>query len=379
MNKQDLQIPEGKQGQLSQRGGAWFGIVFGLSYALLIWIPHAISLNEKSAIIPKIEIIAGILLCVVLWTYVGLKAGRLLLRWSLLLGALAGFLTPWMVWFAKSLEENWIRILDRGGWELVYRSGEALKSRLFFIGIWGIGIGLFAMLLERLLLPRAWDFTSKSGGMTFRSIGVFLLCLPLTVLFANVTDEMLHKEHHETISGTYENLYSLATQDIRRPFITWRYGNKELDVASSWDWPQGDFKLYLTDYDPDSMGQYFIDAVYDDGSVVRCMGGSSSMQFCGDLEDALQQMMEAIVYGTLNQDLHTMRCQECDPYIDPVAAIELGEIRLNISEDFEVVREAHYGNTIAMVARFESGYRLRCYFRGDEPIVVEKCSGFLEG
>lgn len=214
--------------------------------------------------------------------------------------------------------------------------------------------------------------------MTLRSIGVFLLCLPLTVLFANVSDEMLHKEYHEIILGTHENIISLATEETRRPFFTWRYGNKKLDVTSSWEWPQSDFRLYLADYDPDSMGKYFLDVVYDDGSLVRCMGGSSSMQICGDLEDALQQMMEAIIDGALNRDLRAMRCQECDPYIDPAVAIELLGIGWEFSADYEVSRETHYGSTIAMVAQFDSGYRLRCYFRGDEPIVVEKCYGFLE-
>jgi len=368
----------GEQGERWPRGGAWFGVVFGLSYALLFWVSHARALNESAGVLPILEIIVGSILFVAFWALIGFLAANTLVRWALLLGALAGFLTPWVIWFAKTLQENWIRFIERGDWDIFYRSGTALHSRLFFIGIWGIGIGLFTVLLERLLLSRAWDFTSASGKITLRSISVFLVCLPLSLLFANVSNDMLHKEYHEIISGTYENLSSLATQEIRRPFITWRYGSKEVDVTSTWEWPQGDFTLYLVDYDSESMGKYYFDAVYDDGSVVRCMGGSSSVQFCGNLTDTLQQMMETIVVAAWDQDLQALLCQECDPYIGPDVANELADMRQNFSGGFRVYQEAHYDSTIAVVARFESGYRLRCYFRGDEPIVVEKCSGFLE-
>jgi hypothetical protein len=149
-------------------------------------------------------------------------------------------------------------------------------------------------------------------------------------------------------------------------------------VTSSWDWPTGDFSLYLADYDPESMGQYFFDAIYADNLMIRCKGGSSSVQFCGDLTDAIQQMMAVLINRAMTGDLQSMQCDACDPYLEPAVAVELGNISSNFSEDFEVYPDTHYDGTILVITSFESGYQLRCYFRGDEPIIIEKCSGSLD-
>jgi hypothetical protein len=89
-------------------------------------------------------------------------------------------------------------------------------------------------------------------------------------------------------------------------------------------------------------------------------------------------MMVMLIDRAITQDLQSMQCDACDPYLDPAVAVELDNISQNFSEAFEVYRDAHYDGTISMIASFESGYQLRCYFRGDEPIIIEKCSGSLD-
>jgi hypothetical protein len=287
----------------------------------------------------------------------------------------AGVATPWVVWLAQMVGENMGWFVGRGTWGLAIHFGDALQARLLFIGLWGAGLGAFAGMLERVLLPRAWDATSSSGQTTLRSLGVFLLCVPLALLLGNVTDDLLQKGLQEALAATHQGLSAIQSGEIERPFLTWNYHGKEVEVKSGWEWPRGDFVIHLVDYDADSMGQFFFDVVYGDGTTVRCQGGSASMQLCGNLSDALQQQMEKLVQSGLNRELEALRCETCDPYIEPAVIESLNDLSSNFTEKYEIFKGAQRGGTVLMVARFDTGYELTCRFRGEDPIILDQCTG----
>jgi hypothetical protein len=204
---------------------------------------------------------------------------------------------------------------------------------------------------------------------------VLLLCAPLALLLANVTDDLLQSDLQEALAATHQGLRDLGSGEPSRPFLTWNYGGKEVEVASSWEWPRGDFIIHLVDYDADSMGQFFFDAIYDDGTTVRCQGGSASIQLCGNLFDTLQQQMERLVQHGLDQELESLRCETCDPYIEPGAIESLDDLNSNFTEKYEIFKGAQRGGTVLMVARFDTGYELTCRFRGEDPMVLDNCTG----
>jgi hypothetical protein len=360
----------------ARTGGALFGLIFGLAFAAMLWVPHAYHLWQHSMALPWSEVIAGLVICGAGWAIAGCLAGTSRSAgWAALICAIAGLATPWLVWLAQMVGENSGWFVGRSTWGLAIHFGSALQTRLFFVGLWGAGLGAFIGVLERVLLPRAWDATSANGLPTLRSVGVFLLCSPLALLLASVTGDLLQQNLQEALAATHQGLSAIGAGETRRPFLTWNYGGKEVEVTSSWEWPRGDFVIHLVDYDADSMSQFFFDAVYDDGTTVRCQGSSASMQLCGNLSDTLQQQMENLVQSGLNQELEALRCETCDPYIEPGVIESLGNLSSNFTENYEIVKDAQRGGTALMVARFNTGYELTCRFRGEAPIVVDKCTG----
>jgi len=355
-------------------GSMWYGLTFGLSYALVLWGRYAYIIFRSSLVLPWLEIVLGIVLCVFLWVFAGfLSSLKRSVAWVILLGAFSAAVTPWLVWLAKTLNENVVWFVDREGWSFVTHYGEALQYRLFMIGFWGIGIGAFAGLLLRWLMPHAWDLTTASGRTSLKSLGLFLLCLPLTVLFGSVSSDLLHKDFFESLTGTYEAFSQFDPEETRRPFLTWRFGGKQLEGNMSWVWPAGDFTLHLVDYDADTMDQYFFDAIYSDGSTVRCQGGSSSLQLCGNVNDTYQQMMDIMIQSGLTRTLGKLQCELCDPSIRSELLISLDRLRPNFTQSYDIYKNFQSGGAVSMVAQFDNGFKLSCNFRGDDPIVVESC------
>jgi hypothetical protein len=358
------------------RGGLWFGLIFGLSFGLIVWGRDIYYVLKNSVVLPWVEFVAGLLLCVLGWAIAGYLSGFVRsVGWEVFIFIVVAVATPWLVWAAKVLGENSCWLKDHRNWSFIIHFGEAVKLRILFTGLWGIGIGGFAGILQRWLIPHAWDYTTSGGRTSIKSLGVFLLCLPLTILFGSVTTDMLHKDFHETMSAAYQGLRSYSLEETRRPFLTWRYGNKDVEVHTSWQWPQGDFTIHIVDYDADTLDQFFFDAVFDDGPTVRCQGGSASIQFCGDITDFFEQQMVLMIESGLHQEIDDLQCELCDPHLEPEVVMDLKHLAPDFTESYQVTKSFQYGGAVTMMASFDTGYELTCNFRGEDPIVVDSCTG----
>jgi len=359
-----------------KRGGAWFGLIFGLSYALIIWGRHAYQLWRNSVALPWLEIVVGLILCSLVWAIAGYLSGlESSVGKAILLSITAGVATPWLIWMVKTLDENLVWLADRENWSFVVHCGDAYRVRLFFISLWGIGVGGFAGALQRWLIPHAWDLTSSSGRTSLKSLGVFLLCLPLTIVFGSVSNDLLHNDLHKMYKATFEGHSTFDPDETKRPLPTWSYGNKNVEVTWVREWPQGDFVIHPVDYNAESMDQFFIDVIYAEGITIRCQGGRSSMRLCGNVSETFRQQMDHMIQSGLSRELEDLRCAECDPYIKPEVIASLYHLRSSFTENYDIIKNHQYGGAVTMIARFDTGYEMICRFRGEDPIVVESCTG----
>jgi hypothetical protein len=357
-------------------GGMWYGLIFGLSYAMVFWGCYTYQILRNSMVLPWLEIMAGIVFSVLIWVVMGyLSSLKDSAAWGILLGAITAAVSPWLAWLANTMGANVVWFSDRHSWSFVIHMGEALQSRLFFIGFWGIGIGAFAGLLGRWLIPHAWDATTAEGRTSIKSIGLFLLCLPLTIIFGSVSSDLLHKDFFDSLTGTYEGFSTFDPDETRRPFLTWKYGEKTLETNTSWEWPTGDFNLQLVDYNADTMDQFFFDAIFSDGATVRCQGGSSSLQLCGNVLDTYGQFMDRMIQGGLNRQLGDLQCKTCDPSIDSELLTSLDRLRPNFTQEYDIIKSYQLGGAVSMTADFDNGFEMVCNFRGEDPIRVESCMG----
>jgi hypothetical protein len=357
-------------------GSMWYGLIFGLSYGLILWGRYAYQIWLNSMAMPWLEIFVGIVLVVLTWVMMGNLSGtKRSVAWVILMSIVAAALTPWLVWSAKTINENVVWFASRQDWSFVTHLGVALRTRLFFISLWGIGVGAFAGLLGRWLMPHAWDLTTASGRTSIKSVGLFLLCLPLTILFGSVSSDQLHKDFFESLNGTYEDFSTFDPEENRRPFLTWRFGGKPVENDLSWEWPQGDFTLYLVDYNDDTMDQFFFDAIFSGDATVRCQGGSSSLALCGNVSDTYWQLMDRFIQAGLNRRLGELQCESCDPSIKPEILATLDHLRPNFTQVYDIHKSYQRGGAVSMTAHFDHGYELICNFRGENPILVESCQG----
>jgi hypothetical protein len=375
-NRREILLRSGEAMPYLKVGSMWYGLIFGLSYALVFWGRYAYKILRSSMAFPWLEIATGTVLCVFIWLMMGyLSSLRRSAAWVIILGAIAAGITPWMVWLAKTIDENAVWLVNRETWSFVTHFGRALQSRLFFIGFWGIGIGAFSGLLVRWLIPHAWDLTTSQGRTSLKSLGLFLLCLPLTILFGSISSDELHKDFFDSLTSLYEGFSQFDPEETRRPFLTWRYGEKSLVNNTSWEWPMGDFTLHLVDYNADTMDQFFFDAAFSNGMTVRCQGGSSSLQLCGNVLDTYTQFVDMIIQGGLNRRLGDLQCETCDPSIRPEILASLDQLRPNFTQVYDIHKSYQRGGAISMTADFDNGFELICNFRGEDPIRVESCKG----
>jgi len=359
-----------------KKGGMWFGLIFGLSFALMVWGRYVYHLQRNQMVIPWVEIIAGLFLCSFIWGMVGYLSGFMKSAGKVILViALTSFATPWFVWLVKVLNENGVWFLNRHHWSFLIHLGDALQLRLFFIGLWGIVIGVFFAILLRWLIPYAWDFTNAKGRTTLKSLGVFMLCFPLTFLFSSITYDMLHQDFQETLTGLYEGFMMMDPDNPERPFLTWSMGKTGLEKNPTWEWPSGEFIIQLVDYDADTLDKFFFDLIYGDGTAIRCQGGSGSMQFCGNVSSTYQQLMGILIQSVLNKKYDTLQCEDCDPHLSTEVILSLDALGSNFIGNYEIRKIAQYGGAVSMRAHFKSGYELTCRFRGEGPIVVDSCTG----
>jgi hypothetical protein len=374
--RQEVFFRFGETGAYVKTGSMWYGFIFGLSYALVLWGRYAYQIWRNSMAMPWLEILLGIVLVVLIWVLEGyLGSTKRSIAWVILLGAITAGITPWIVWLTKTIGENAVWLLDRKNWSFVTHLGEALRYRLFFVSLWGIGFGALAGLLGRWLIPHAWDLTTASGRTSMKSFGLFLLCTPLTILFGSVSSDLMHKDFFESLTGMYEGFSNVDPDESRRPFLTWRYGGKPIESNLSWEWPRGDFTLYLVDYNADTMDQFFFDAVFSDGTTVRCQGGTSSLALCGNVSDTFWQLMDRMIQAGLNRRLGDLQCETCDPSIRSELLISLDRLRPNFKQEYDIVKSYQHGGAISMTAHFDQGFELICNFRGEDPILVESCIG----
>ena len=115
--------------------------------------------------------------------------------------------------------------------------------------------------------------------------------------------------------------------------------------------------------------------MFEDEPTVRCKAYGSALQVCGDLTDTLQQTMARMIHSGLSQDLESLWCEICDPYVRPSTILSLNELSPNFNAEYVVTKTSQRGGNIEMNAQFSSGFELTCFFNGEEPIVVESCSG----
>jgi hypothetical protein len=181
--------------QFIRRASVVYGLIFGLGFAVVLWLPDALQLQRASVYLAWAKLPVGLILCASVGALTGWVATRM--RWSfftLLSWAAGGAVMAWIAGHVPYEGLNLIAGLD---------AANALGATthpfyLYAAGLTGIGIivglfaGFFAGLVQFIVVEWAWDRSTRSHRIGFRSILALSVCLPIAAIFAAYTDTVIN-------------------------------------------------------------------------------------------------------------------------------------------------------------------------------------------
>ena len=253
-----------------RKAGPVYGFIFGMGFALLVWLPDAIQLHQASAYLAWAKFPIGLIVCAL----IGLAAGSLAAR-------MQSALLSVLIWIATGVAIAWVAgHVPYEGVNLVASLSGASEAihpfYLFAAGLTGISmtigvlIGLFAGLLQLILVERAWDASTRSNRVGWRSVLALCWCLPLAGVFALAVDNVINAPIRApvvdvawTIDRARQPIVDLQAQGVS---FLYPYRNQ---LTSSytlyWNGTQSDQAATdLTD---------IVEAVFDSGLRLRCQYG----------------------------------------------------------------------------------------------------------
>ena len=255
-----------------RRAGAIYGLIFGFGFAVLLWMPDAIQLQQASAYFAWAKFPIGLIIC----PSIGLATGSLAAR-------ARSALVSVLVWVAGGAAIAWVtgHVPYEGVNLIAGLSGasEAIHPYyLFAVGLTGISVtigvlmGLFTGVVQLILVERAWDASTRSNRVGGRSVLALCWCLPLAGVFAFAADSVINAPIRNPVVDV-----AWAIDQARQPVIdrqalqaggiSFLYPYRNQLTASYtlyWNGTQSDSDQASTEL-TDS-----VEAVFDSGLRLRC-------------------------------------------------------------------------------------------------------------
>ncbi|MBN1920284.1 MAG: hypothetical protein JW892_03500 [Anaerolineae bacterium] len=364
-------------------GGALFGIVYGLCFALFLWGRDGLLLAQSAAEWPWLSLILGLPTALLIGGIAGWVATlSSSAAWSVVvwvfanaaLGWLAGHLPCEGVSFA-------IGFLDPrvSGLELIPFT--PYHETALWVVIGGLAlIGLALGLAQPYAIEAFWDrlgseARAKSRGLrlflNFKVLPLVLWGAPLALISAVVAILMFSsyriappRQVHHLIQTTLAGGEARVQAEGLNQYAAQRYGARFTPV-------------YVQHFNhpyraTDTVHTIYVDTAFDNGFVMRCCVVSGTLSSCDDVSALYPVWMESLVAGGR---AGTQPWKELPQELRVGAEVEaiLAQGKDALAGDFSVHRAVQHGGVLWLEARFTSGAALTCRFRGLYPVMVEAC------
>lgn len=353
--------------------GLGYGLAYSLAFGLVAWGYDAWALAHSNAELAWAKLELGLPLLLLLGAATGVLAGRsdragVWVGAWMVCGALIGIIIGEMPFAGHNLA-TWIA--EPRLWRVnVYPIGSAGVARAVFVaavaGCAGSAVGLAGHLLTKRARAPASP-ADRTGGRRFPA-AVLILCLTFGVLPGLLADEIIN------------SALRTAQQTVHRAIsVDSAAGLTHGGLAPYHDQLSASYTLHLVDHDLDTQVQDTIDVAFDNGFAVRCQVPGYRLAGCHPISPRFEAWMDNLIQEALNGEPGTEPDIQADRIpVDEHTQNWLASQRENMSERYEVHRDTQRGDRVIMSARFDTGYVLTCYFRGDSPVILDHCSGNQE-
>ena len=355
--------------------GTAFGLVYGVSFALLTWGYDGFVLSAISADLPWGKLLLGLPISVLICIVVARRAisasalTRFVLVWPLANGVLAviaahGILgaTNVLVWATEP------RL-----WRLpVFTYGRPDAIRTGIIVAVQVLLGASVGMAQNLTVDWAWDRATPTGRLSWRSWMVMLLCIPLAIFPAITVNDLLHRPlrtPQQTLAD-YLDLVTTKTADEAAAA-----GVSLSPVRGLQERLSERYTTHLVGFDPDSDDWFSgsVDAAFDNGLVMRCLIFGDSLVQCRDVSQQLTTWMGDLVEAGLGGVRRWETGGRLDLIVGDDIVAWLTDRRHRLSHNYTVSWEVQRGGWVLVSAQVDTGFKLGCYFTGARPVVVDRC------
>jgi hypothetical protein len=374
---------EAESGRLFQSAGTAYGLIFGLSFALIIWGRDAALLASTGASLAWARLLLGLPIAVLIGGLFGWLASLssstaiYVALWAVA-GGLLGWLTGRMpydggnvgVWFA-----------DRRLWELpVFPYGESAQTRTELLLLAGGGIGIAVGFLESLAVQWAWDRATPRGRMSLQSWVVLLACIPLVIPVAVLAEDLVHQRMRvpqQRVGEAVALALSGAGEETFR-----RHGLNYFTLAAFREDLSQEYVIHLAGYrDIGGYASAQVDVVFEDGFALRCettevgqfLSPEHRVLFCADISKKYRGWIDDLIHAGLTDERRWVDASGHSLSVEENVVAWLQSRSDELSESYKVSRAGQQGGWVFISARFDTGFEMTCRFHGTSPVQVDQC------
>ena len=374
---------EAEARKLTRSAGAAYGLIFGLSFALIIWGRDAALLASARADLAWAKLLLGLPIAVSIAVLASWLASLFsstavyILLWALA-GALLGWITGRMPFDGGNIAA-WLA--DRRLWGLpVFPYGESAQVRTQLLLFIGGGVGIAVGFFESLAVQWAGDRATLRGRMSLQSWITLLVCIPLIIPIATLAEDQVYQRiriPQQRVSESVALALSGAGEDAfkQRNLNYFAFDTFYEDLSSS-------YVIHLAGYR--DIGGYTstqVDAVFEDGFALRCettevgmfLSPEHRVLICADISKKYAGWMDDLIHASL---IGERRWTD-----DPMRTLSVEENVISwlrshndqIDSSYQVIRAGQQGGWVFMSARFDTGFEMVCRFHGTSSVLLDQC------
>lgn len=361
--------------RLMLTAGVWYGVFFGLSFAIVAWGYDAYLLVSNGAAFPWIKLLLGLPLAVISGGTVGWLAAYTnsvalsVVVWAVY-GALLGVVSGHIPFDGGNLI-YWAS--DRRLWgEIILSYGDSAAVRTNLVIFINAVVGAAAGLVESVAVQWAWDRATSQGKMSFGSLMVLLVGVPLALVMAATVNGFINRPLRFPQQAVGELVSVALTGEIANmESLQSSYRSIKPYQDAMTDRYESHFVKFQMD--TGTWDSAYIDVDFDNGFVMRCATILDRVVYCDNfsqrITDWIEELVRAGLYGErpwLEADIKRLMVHE--------SVVDwLGAHRDQLSETYEWKKQAQYADWFYISIQFDTGFEMVCRFREATPVLLDQC------
>jgi hypothetical protein len=371
------------QARFFQSAGLIYGLIFGMGFAAVFWLPDMFQLLQASVYLAWAKLPIGLITCLPLGMFAGWLAARSGRAWvGTLIWVIAG---AGIMWIAGHIPYDGVSfIASLGDSYPISRIMYPFSSQAAALTSVGMAVGIlcgfFTGLIQAIVIERAWDRSSSANRLSRRSLLVLSWGLIPAILLGFYADYATQAPIRRplvdvawAIDMARDPAYDLAKSQLNflAPY------RSQLTPAYTIYWNTTSESVVDTESAEQYLSTDVVDVVFDSGLILRCNylagGGNNSPYLHGGVSNCSSLSVQLRDWLTQIMTAGQVACSDCGIRIDSDVQHWLKENLSTLGVLHEVNLLQHRGGWIYERAMFDTGRKIDCRFVGDTPVVVNSC------